>query len=215
VLATSMHGRGAPPGVDPHAFALANLEDTYEIAAGLDLVRATIACAPEHAVPAASLLWSGAEVIPVCELDDVLARLVELGATQGAVLSSDAPDLPALAIGKLFRALGHADLAISPCTRGRAVALAANLPLAAWLDGVRLDFEDPGLLGRLTAAAPRRAALATTPGWHRLIEPGALGFLDPGLEGWESTRALLEQTAQPDPAEPSSGPSGAESGGFA
>jgi 2-phospho-L-lactate guanylyltransferase (CobY/MobA/RfbA family) len=195
VLATSLDGRGAPPGIDPHAFALANLEDTYEVAAGLNFVRATIACPPEHAGSAASVLWSGAEVLPIGDLRGVLARLAELGATQAAVLSADAPDLPALAVGKLFRALGRADLAISPCVRGHAVALAANLPLADWLDDVDLDFDDAGLLQRLNAAAPRRTAVATTPGWHRLTEPAALAFLDPGLEGWESTRALLEQSA--------------------
>jgi hypothetical protein len=189
-----MHGRGAPPGIDPQAFALANLEDTYEVAAGLNLVHATIACPPEHAGSAASLLWAGAKVLPIGNLRGVLARLEELGATQAAVLSADAPDLPALAIGKLFRALGRADLAISPCERGHAVAVAANLPLAAWLDEVALDFDDAGLLERLHAAAPRRGAVATTPGWHRLTEPAALAFLDPGLEGWESTRALLEQS---------------------
>jgi hypothetical protein len=85
-------------------------------------------------------------------------------------------------------------VAVSPCQRGRAVALAAALPLASWLADVDLDFDDSRLLERLAAAAPRRGALATTPGWHRLSEPSAIAFLDPGLEGWESTRELLEQT---------------------
>jgi hypothetical protein len=195
VLATSMDGRGAPPGIDPFAFALANLEDTYEVAAGLSLVHATIACPAEHAGPAASLLWSGAEVIPTGDVREVFARLAELGATQSAVISADTPDLPALAVGKLFRALGRADLAVSPCQWRHVVAFAATLPLAPWLSDVDLSFDDAGLLDRLAAAAPRRSALATTPGWHRLSEPSALAFLDPGLEGWESTRALLEQTS--------------------
>jgi hypothetical protein len=30
------------------------------------------------------------------------------------------------------------------------------------------------------------------PGWHRLRTPDDLRLLDPGLEGWENTRALLE-----------------------
>jgi hypothetical protein len=177
------------------AFALANLEDTYEVAAGLSLVHATIACPPAHAGSAAALLWSGAEVIPTGDVREVFARLAQLGATQSAVISADAPDLPALAVGKLFRALGRADLAVSPCQRRHVVAFAATLPLAPWLSDVDLSFDDAGLLDRLAAAAPRRSALATTPGWHRLSEPSALAFLDPGLEGWESTRALLEQTS--------------------
>jgi hypothetical protein len=33
--------------------------------------------------------------------------------------------------------------------------------------------------------------IATAPGWHRLRTPADLTRLDPGLEGWDNTRALL------------------------
>jgi hypothetical protein len=45
-------------------------------------------------------------------------------------------------------------------------------------------------VARLRGAAPRRA-LVVTPAWRRLRTPADLGGLDPGLEGWEATRALL------------------------
>jgi hypothetical protein len=33
--------------------------------------------------------------------------------------------------------------------------------------------------------------VAVTAGWHRLTGPEGLRRLDPGLEGWAATRALL------------------------
>ncbi|MEU0572030.1 hypothetical protein ABZ297_42435, partial [Nonomuraea sp. NPDC005983] len=53
------------------------------------------------------------------------------------------------------------------------------------------DLDDPDLVATLRAQAPGRRMVATGPGWHRLRTPDDLGRLDPGLEGWESTRALL------------------------
>jgi hypothetical protein len=186
-----MDGRGAPPGVHPHAFALATLEDTYEVAAGLNLVRATIACAPEHAGSVASMLWGDAELVTSAVVREVLYELEAAGATEVALISGDAPDLPGLSVGKLFRALGRADIAVCPSLQPGSVALAVRLPLAEWLESVELSLEDPGLLDTLSRHAPRRTAVATTPGWHRLCEPEAIALLDPGLEGWEATRTLL------------------------
>jgi hypothetical protein len=63
------------------------------------------------------------------------------------------------------------------------------VPLAGWLpDDVRLD--DPGALARLRAAAPPRA-LTVGPGWRRVRAPVDVQRLDPGLEGWDATRAYL------------------------
>ena len=44
---------------------------------------------------------------------------------------------------------------------------------------------------RLRDAAPRRALVAVTPAWHRLRGPADLARLDPALDGWDTTRALL------------------------
>jgi hypothetical protein len=38
--------------------------------------------------------------------------------------------------------------------------------------------------------------VATTPGWHRVRTSADLDRLDPGLEGWENTRAVLGATAR-------------------
>lgn len=197
VLATSMDGRGAPPGIDRHAFALANLEDTYEVAAGLNLVRATIACAPEHARLVAPMLWGDAEVVKSAVVREVLYELEASGATEVALISGDAPDLPGLSVGKLFRALGRADIAVCPSLQGASVALGVRLPLVEWLETVELSLDDPGLLDTLSRHSPRRFAVATTPGWHRLCEQEAIALLDPGLEGWEATRTLLAGGGQP------------------
>ena len=43
--------------------------------------------------------------------------------------------------------------------------------------------------------APSRSRVALAPDWHRLRTPADLRRLDPGLEGWEETRALLAGTA--------------------
>lgn len=121
----------------------------------------------------------------------VLAELAHLGYTAGAVVTGDAPDLPALLIGKLFRALGRADVAVCPAEGGGLVALAATLPAESWLGAVAVGLDTPHAVERLRAGAPSRRAVGLAPGWHRLRSPGDLSRLDPGLEGWESTRAVL------------------------
>ena len=66
------------------------------------------------------------------------------------ILAPDAPDLPALLIGKLFRALGSAPVSVCPEVSGNGlVALAARFPLPAWLADVTLD--TPDALARLAA----------------------------------------------------------------
>ncbi|WP_449061464.1 hypothetical protein [Planomonospora algeriensis] len=68
------------------------------------------------------------------------------------------------------------------------MALAAHLPYPEWADA---GFDDPDPVGTLRARAPGSRMVATGPGWHRLRTPGDVGRLDPGLEGWDNTRALL------------------------
>jgi hypothetical protein len=74
------------------------------------------------------------------------------------------------------------------------VALGLRLPVPGWwpreVDPVRDTASDPS--STLAAAAPRRGSVATAPTWHRLHSPDAVHRLDPGLEGWERTRAILE-----------------------
>lgn len=161
-------------------------EDAYEMAAGLDLVTPVlVTCLPALA----EIVWPGTEVLHV-EADASLRQIfARLRADQAAVVSADAPDLPPLLVGKLFRELGRAAFSVCPSEDGGAAALAAHLPLPAWA-APDLDVHDP--VSALRDQAPGRRLVATTPGWHRVRSTADLARLDPGLEGWENTRALLD-----------------------
>ena len=108
--------------------------------------------------------------------------------SRAAVISADAPDLPGLLIGKLLQPLTTRVAAAAPATNGGLLGVAARLPVPEWLPDLDLDSASPD---DLRAAAPRRAMVAVTPGWHRLRGPDDLRRLDPGLDGWATTRALL------------------------
>jgi hypothetical protein len=174
----------APPGIDPAEFLLALAEDTYEMVAGLELVHPVILSA---GVPGLDeIAWPGT---PVISIDSPLEAFTALPyGTEGVVISGDAPDLPPLLVGKLFRELGRAQIAVCPAEGGGAVAIASRLPVPAWATP---GFDDADLVARLRGQAPGPRTVATGPGWHRLRKPFDLGRLDPGLEGWENTRALL------------------------
>jgi hypothetical protein len=189
--------RIGPP--DPVDLRLAFCEDVYDVLAGLDLLDAGVAVragADRDAV--ASLTWPGAPIVELGaerarpELIDSLTALAGLGYDQATVVSLDAPDLPGLMIGKLFRALGRADVAVCPAEAGGLVAFAAHLPLAAWVLDAGVDLDTPDALAALGAAAPTRLAVGVGPGWHRVRTPEDLDALDPGLEGWAATRALRD-----------------------
>ncbi|RMI40375.1 hypothetical protein EBO15_26740 [Actinomadura harenae] len=184
----------APPGVDADEYRLALLEDTYEVVAGLELVTAALVLDPPDQPDAEALTWPGTPIVREPALPGAFAALHALGATEAALIAPDAPDLPPLLLGKLFRALGHAPAAACQSAGGGLVALAARLPLASWLADALTgtDLDDPDALTRLRAAAPRPGQIPQGPSWHRLRVPADVGLLDPRLEGWESTRALLE-----------------------
>ncbi|RCG29522.1 hypothetical protein DQ384_21095 [Sphaerisporangium album] len=191
VLVTPRIGEGAPPGADPREFALALAEDTYEVVAGLELVQPVILAAglddAQGLRDLEDIAWPGTKVISVPDLAGAFAALLPYG-EEAVVISADAPDLPPLLIGKLFRELGRAPIAVCPAEGGGAVAIAARLPYPEWASA---GLDDPDVVARLRAQAPGRRMVATGPGWHRLRVPGDLARLDPGLEGWENTRALL------------------------
>jgi hypothetical protein len=196
VLARPDAAASPPPGIDPGEFRLALLEDTYEVVAGLELVTPALLIAGDDWPMAESITWPGTPIVRAGALGAALDRLGELGAEQAAIVVGDAPDLPPLLIGKLFRALGRARAAVCAAAGGGLVALAVPLPAPAWLfHGVAETgyglFDLPDALARLRAAAPGAGSVRAGPGWHRLRTPADLDLLDPGLEGWESTRALL------------------------
>jgi len=180
-----------PPGVDPTAWTRALVEDTCELAAGLAGVVVVLAGDPAALRAHADLVWPGTPTVALTgtrtPLDQLLAAVA--GAIAVVVLPPDVPDLPGLLVGKLFRDLGTADLALCPSAGGGLAAFGIRLPPADWV--VAADpgpGSDPAVLD---AAAPTPTSCRTVPGWHRLRRPGDLSRLDPGLEGWDSTRALL------------------------
>lgn len=213
VLSLPEAGNAAPPGVDPDRFRLALLEDTYELAADMGRVTAALALPPGEESGVAAVTWPGTPVLHLSTevrsdgsgagpdgtpasaspeaLAAVLAGLSDLGADEGVVLAGDAPDLPIMLLGKLFQALEDRDAAACPAERGGLVGFGCRLPVPDWLPGARVALDSRDALRRLRQAAPSRRSVSITPGWRRLRRPDDVANLDPGLEGWETTRALL------------------------
>ena len=161
-------------------------EDTYEIVAGLDFVTPVLVTS----VPGLDeIVWPGTEVwSPIDEDARSRPSSSRFDGDQAVVIGADAPDLPPLLIGKLFRELGRAQITLCPAEDGGAVAIACGLPMPGWADP---DLDDLDPVATLRAQAPGRRMVATGPGWHRLRTPEDLTRLDPGLEGWDNLRALL------------------------
>lgn len=204
VLAVDRPSPAAPPGVDANAFRLAMLEDVYEVLAGLAKVEAVLALCPAPQPAAVAVTWPGTPVVPLrraagggvagadhAAVVAALAQLGDMGYVEAAVVAQDCPDLPGLLVGKLWRALGRSGVAVCPAQDGGLVALAARLPLGEWFAQTGAGLDTPDAVERLRASAPRRADVAVGPGWHRIRLPSDLAQLDPGLEGWDATRASL------------------------
>lgn len=190
VLVVPAVGTWAPPGREAEAWRLAMAEDTYEVLAALDLVEVAVAVVggdDAGLAEVAALTWPGT---PVYAAESVLDAVEKAGPTAATVaVSHDVPDLPGLLIGKLFRALSSADIAVTPAEDGSLCAIGVRRPVAPWVATAAPTFDTP--LGTLEHLKPRRHAVALGPGWHRLRSNADLARLDPGLEGWDATRALL------------------------
>jgi hypothetical protein len=157
----------------------AMLEDVVDLVAEMQQVEGALVAVADVESAARQVAWPGMPVLVVAaaSIDAGLGTLVEAGADEGALVSADVPDLPALLIGKLFSALTSAEVGVCPADSGALVAR-----------GLALDARDA--LEKLRAAAPRRA-LHVGSGWHRVDGVADAMRLDPGLEGWEATRAWL------------------------
>lgn len=180
----------APPGVDPGRFGSACLADTYEVLADLVGVQAGVIGPAELE----EMLWSGdLRLDGALTIREIAAELTA-DFDELVIVPGDAPDLPGLVLAKIFKVLHRVDLAISPQRGGPtgAVAIGIRLPVAEWVEETFLDLDlvDPTVV---TGSAPVRNLTATTPDWHRLRTLADFDRLDPRLEGWEETRALLEQ----------------------
>jgi hypothetical protein len=188
----------APPGVPPDEYALALLEDTYEAVADLAGVQTMVAVPPAEHWPArvASVLWPSTPVLEVSEpgmpLERVVAQvLTRAPATADLVLvAGDAPDLPGLVVAKVFSAGENVPVAAAPALRGGLVVLGCRLPVAGWLVESDVGIDTVDAVPRLQVLAPPGSLTITQP-WRRLREPADIASLDPGLEGWAATRALL------------------------
>ncbi|TDU91691.1 hypothetical protein EV138_5302 [Kribbella voronezhensis] len=193
VLVVPAVGTWAPPGRSPETWRLALAEDTYEVLASLDRVDVAVAVVggdESSVADISALTWPGTAVYSVDPTRPVLDALSGVGPAAAAVaVSYDAPDLPGLLIGKLFRALSSADLAVCPAEDGSQVAIGVNFPVAPWVASAAPTFDTS--LAELERLKPRRHAVAIGPGWHRLRSAGDIARLDPGLEGWDATRAVL------------------------
>ncbi len=181
----------SPSDVSAAEWRRALAEDMVDILAALAEVEPAVACVPADRDLAEAVVWPAMRVyeLPDLRVPTVLAAAGRDGYEQAALVSPDAPDVPAMLIGKLLRPLTTRTLAMAPAVNGAgAFGLAARLPAPDWLPAVDLDTAD---LAALRMAAPKAADVAVTPGWHRLRGADDLRRLDPGLEGWEATRALL------------------------
>lgn len=183
--------RACPPGIAPAEFARAMAEDVADLLADLPGLEPVVAAAPDRVADAEDVVWPGTPVLEVAGLPvDVLVALAGQGYDEAAVFAADVPDLPGLLVAKPFSALSTAPVAAAPADGGGLVALACRLPVPAWLP-VDIDLDEPYAVERLKAAAPSPGDVVLTPAWRRLRRREDLAALDPDLEGWEATRALL------------------------
>jgi len=181
----------AAPTADP--LALAMLEDVVDLVEAMREVEAALALPAGAGDAIRGVTWPGMPVVDVAanpNVGEVLDALAAIGADEAGVVCPDAPDLPALLLGKLHSALTSAEVAVCPADDGRLVALASRLPVPDWLRASAATLDGEDVVRRLRAQAPRRA-LHVGPGWHRIKDAEDARRLDPGLEGWDATRAVL------------------------
>lgn len=182
----------APPGVDRQNWRAALAEDLVDLLATMSEVEPAVGVtAPDRSL-ADQVVWPGMTIydLPDRTANAAFAAAAADGYEQAAVVAADAPDVPGLVLAKLLRPLTTRPVAVAPNrgATGGLLGAAARLPGPDWLPRIDLDTADATVL---RSAAPRPAAVAVTPAWRRLRDPADLATLDPAVEGWETTRALL------------------------
>jgi hypothetical protein len=178
----------APPGTNAEHWRRALAEDVVDLVASLAAADGAIAIGRDDARLAEEIAWPGMPVYRAERARSALDLAAADGYDQAAVLAGDAPDLPGLLVGKLLQPLGTRLAAVSPSRNGGLIGVASRLPVPAWFPDLDLD---EAAAADVRAAAPRRALVAETPAWHRLRGAADLARLDPALDGWDTTRALL------------------------
>ncbi|MEV8513983.1 hypothetical protein [Dactylosporangium sp. NPDC051484] len=180
----------SPPGTDLDSWRAAMAEDLVDLLTPLPRVQPAIAAVAADLPLAAKIAWPTTRIYEV-ETPTIRAALAAAAADghdKAAVVLADAPDLPGMLIGKLLRPLSTRAVAIAPAYDGGLLGVAARLPLPEWLP--ELDAET-GDVVTARRPAPEPTLVAAAPGWHRLRGPSDLRRLDPALDGWEATRAIL------------------------
>jgi hypothetical protein len=181
-----------PPGVDPLDWRLALAEDLLDVLASLAVVDVAVAVDADSVDLPARVGWPGLTAYAVASLDvrSVAGAVARDGYEQAVLLAADAPDLPGMLIAKLLRPLTTKPAAAAPAVgEGPGLlGLGLRLPAPLWLPQATLDVLTPAALRSL---APEVTDVGAAPGWHRLRSAADLRRLDPRLEGWDSTRALL------------------------
>jgi hypothetical protein len=180
----------SPPGIDPSAWRAALAEDVVDLIAPLPLVQPAIAAVAADLPLASKIAWPS---MPLYELPTLSVRAaLEAAAADGheraVVIMADAPDLPAMLIGKMIRPLSTRIVAVAPAAGGGLLGLATRLPVPEWLPDLDTETGDV-ITARRPAPDPTMVAAAS--GWHRLRSPEDMRHLDMGLDGWDATRSLL------------------------
>ncbi len=181
----------SPPGVELHAWRTALAEDLVDLLARLAQAEPAIATTAADYPLAKQIAWPGMRIYEVATATylPVLAAAAADGFDQAAVVAADAPDVPGMILGKLLAPLSDKAVAVAPGgPAGGLLGLAAALPVPTWLADHDLNVASAQLVRR---DAPNPGVVATTAQWRRLRGPAELSTLDPALEGWENTRALL------------------------
>jgi len=179
----------SPPGVNLTSWRAALAEDVVDLLARLAQAEAAIATTAADRELATEIAWPGMRIyeVPTPTYRPVLEAATADGFDQAAVIAADAPDLPGMILGKLLQPLENKAVAVAAGGQGL-LGGAANLPAPAWLIDHDLDAASAQLLRK---TAPQPGDVASTREWRRLRGPAELATLDPALEGWEATRALL------------------------
>jgi hypothetical protein len=199
VIAMFATPRWTPPGVDPSEWRLALAEDVCDVLAQLAQTEPAIAVAQADAVSMRQIGWPGLlrYEVPALDVRSVLDAAAADGFEQAALVAGDAPDVPGMVIAKLLRPLTTRPVSVAVATQiapagdagaGGLLGLGSTLPAPRWLPALSLDDLTPQVLRE---AAPKPGAVARANGWHRLRSAPDLAALDPRLEGWDNTRALL------------------------
>ncbi len=181
----------APPGIEIGKWRHALAEDVVDLLATLNEVDPAIAATPADRSLADAVAWPSMQVyeVPSTTVNATFAAAAADGYDQAAVIAADAPDLPGLILGKLFRPLTTKTLAVAPNEGPGLLGVASRLPAPEWLPD--LDFDADVAATAIRPHAPNPAEVVTTPAWRRLRGPADLATLDQAVEGWDATRALL------------------------